>query len=328
MDRRARGVRSSTGRTSTCDGYTVCPCSSRTQSTGRGDSSIRSNTDRSRTSHSQACYRTHDRRETDSTSEVERTGQRDRYRGAGSTGVEVDGTTNADSEVADVRDESCTVSMPTTRTSNRNQVCSRSRRRRSTRTGNSARDHRKTGRTVSGKTSRRRDNSGKTNSTGKPSRGSYGNRRAASRTRVEISRRRSRDRKVSTNSKGEHGRGRVRSSTRRTSTSNSHRERASSRRSTGQRGSACSIGSKRHRSNSERVTGQTSRKRSIRENDRTDKVERTSKSNRRRDRRARNTTWRRGTDRKITNMNSRSSRMSLTTASTSDRDTIGSRRGG
>src|SRR5207245_11657317 len=130
-----------------------------------------------------------------------------------------------------------------------------------------------TGRTISGETSSERDDSGKANCTGETSRWSNRDRRASSRTRVKVSGRSGRNRKVPTES--ERGGGRVRGCTRRTRTTNVHDKRACSRRSTREARSSRSIRGKRHCRYGERVTGQTSRKRSIRESNRTDKVEST-----------------------------------------------------
>jgi len=148
-------VRSGTRRASTGNSHTISSCRCRRQRTGSNDSSVCGNTDRRRASHSQTSSRTRDSREANRASEIERTGQRDGDSRTSGSRIEVDWTTNANCEVADVRDESCTVSVTATRTGDSDQIGSRSRRGRSARTGNSARDHRKTRRTISGKTSRR-----------------------------------------------------------------------------------------------------------------------------------------------------------------------------
>jgi len=131
-------VRSSTRRTSSSNSYTVRSGSRRGQSTRGSNSSIRSSTDRSRTCDCQASSRTCNRSQTDRASEVERTGQRDRDSRTSGTGIEVDRATGRDGKVPDVRDESCTVSVTTTRAGDSDQIGSRSRRGRSTCPGNGA----------------------------------------------------------------------------------------------------------------------------------------------------------------------------------------------
>jgi len=113
----------------------------------------------------------------------------------------------------------------------RDTVGSRRRRGRTAGTSHHAGCHGQTRRTISRETGRWRDNSRQSHGTHETVERSYGNRRTASRTSVEISWGRNADSVVYNSSKCERCRGRVRRSTRRTHTADVHIESVHGRRS-------------------------------------------------------------------------------------------------